>query len=126
MNLLVKADEREEMNLKKASYYGMFTSWMMAAIIMVVLIALGEKVAFFAVTAFFVAQQLIAIVLTNFLNKKIYDSFSIIMISMFIIGCISLTIISVITSQIFYLSGIILFVLFGFLGIKRMYKLNNL
>ncbi|MER2029612.1 MAG: hypothetical protein ABS903_10630 [Solibacillus sp.] len=126
MKLLVKTDEREEMNLRKASYYGMLTSWMVAIVLMIVLLALGEKIAFFAVTALFIAQQLVLIILTNLFNKKIYDSFSIIMISVFIVGCISVTILSVITSQILYLTGVIVFILLGFIGIKRMYKLNNL
>ena len=126
MKLLVKTDEREEMNLRKASYYGMLTSWMVAIVLMIVLLALGEKIAFFAVTALFITQQLVLIILTNLFNKKIYDSFSIIMISVFIVGCISVTILSVITSQILYLTGVIVFILLGFIGIKRMYKLNNL
>lgn len=124
--LLVKTDEREDMNLRKASYYGMLTSWMMAIVLMIVLIALGEKIAFFAVAALFVAQQLVLIILTNFFNKKIYDSFSVIMIIVFIVGCISITVLSVITSQILYLTGVIVFALLGFFGIKRMYKLNHL
>ncbi|MER2171956.1 MAG: hypothetical protein ABS938_15150, partial [Psychrobacillus psychrodurans] len=119
MKLLVKTDEREEMNLRKASYYGMLTSWMVAIVLMIVLLALGEKIAFFAVTALFIAQQLVLIILTNLFNKKIYDSFSIIMISAFIVGCISVTILSVITSQILYLTGVIVFILLGFIGIKR-------
>jgi hypothetical protein len=78
-----KRDEREEQNLKDASYYILAASPYMIILVSIYLAATKQMVAFFVVIGLYCVQQLTLILLTNGLNKKRHDLWSITLLMLF-------------------------------------------
>lgn len=117
-------DEREQNNYKQASQFVMMFSPSIASILMVVLAAKHEMVAFFSVTGLFVTQQLLWIIVTLFLDKKRYDSYSIIMFSIFLFILILSTALILFTYSSWFVLGFIIALPFAILGGRRLNQLN--
>ena len=78
-------DEREEQNLKSASYYVLSTTPYVAILVSIYLAATKQMFTFFVVIGLYCAQQLLLILLANGLNKKQHDLWSIIFLMFFIV-----------------------------------------
>ena len=117
-------DEREQNNYKQASQFVMIFSPSMASILMIILATKHEMVAFFSVTGLFVTQQLLWIIVTLFLDKKRYDSYSIIMFSIFLFILILSTALILFTYSSWFVLGFIIALPFAILGGRRLNQLN--
>lgn len=121
----MKQDERQMGNQRTGAHYVLMGSAAPAAILMIFLAGIGEMNAFFAVVAFFVAQQLCWLININLLNSMLTDTTSLLLLNSSIVIAAFIILATYLLNQLLLLSLLIISLVLLIAGIIRLNKLNQ-
>ncbi|MBV7390653.1 hypothetical protein [Enterococcus alishanensis] len=121
----MKQDERQVGNQRTGAHYVLMGSVAPTVILMLFLAGIGEMNAFFAIVAFYVAQQLCWIINYGLLNTMITDTSSLLILNSSIVTAAFTILATYLLNQPLLLGLLILSLVLLILGIIRLNKLNQ-
>lgn len=121
----MKQDERQVGNQRTGAHYVLMGSVAPTVILMLFLAGIGEMNAFFAIVAFYVAQQFCWIINYGLLNAMITDTSSLLMLNSSIVTAAFTILATYLLNQPLLLVLLILSLVLLILGIIRLNKLNQ-